>query len=103
MGIRVPGSGVGHQFLINLLTAASDSAIQKTGRSLGDLYSRRLDADYKLSKRDVELPTTARFYVDLAGIILRELDGWGADSRRAAVAADLKAVEPRVRGRSPQP
>ncbi len=98
-GIRVPGSGVGHQFLINLLGEAGDPELQETGRSLGDLYSRRLDADYRLSARDTEQPSTARFYVDLAGGIIKEVEGWLVGPRRTALASELKAVEARVRRR----
>lgn len=63
-----------HGQVQKVLGACSDGEVKQVGSDLGDLHSRRIDADYELSNKDAENPATVRATVAEAQEMIRILD-----------------------------
>ncbi len=60
----VPHAGPGgHSEVANLLIASGDDVVRDAGRAISDLHTRRIHADYRMVRTDVETRTSAQSHV----------------------------------------
>jgi len=71
--VRVLGKSEKHSNTSLCLRHSGDDAARIIAKLLDDLYQKRVWADYRLDRTDVESAKTARYYVDMAERALREL------------------------------
>ena len=96
MGVQLPSQNQGrrpgddHRFVTICWLNSSDGLVRKVGGWLADLHSARTAAHYYLDAPESEDPDEARFQVDQAEKIVRELKTVCANpSRRDKIAQNL--------------
>jgi uncharacterized protein (UPF0332 family) len=75
MGLRISTGPSRHQDVRMALNNSNDTEVIKAGSKLGDLQSKRNQADYRLNNVDVEDEKTAQALVEQAKGIIQTLDG----------------------------
>lgn len=86
IGTAPHGGPGGHSEVANCLIASGDAAVEEAGRALSDLHTRRIHADYRMARIDVETRTSAQSACEIAHDIIRELESFGADQARCQAA-----------------
>jgi uncharacterized protein (UPF0332 family) len=76
----------GHSEVANCLIASGDDAVRDAGRAMSDLHTRRIHADYRMARTDVETRTSAQSACEIAHDIIRELEAFCADQARCKAA-----------------
>lgn len=79
-----------HTDLRNAWGAIDHAIARQLAAQLGDLHSKRLNADYDLDRIDVESVETARTYVALGETLLRSLEGILREPLRAELATAIQ-------------
>ncbi len=74
MGFRISEGPGGHGELEYRLSNSNHSDIERVASQLGDLRSRRIHADYRLERREVESMRNARAIVQQASTMIIILD-----------------------------
>jgi hypothetical protein len=82
MGFQISEGPSGHKDVEHWLSNCGNITVQKVGSQLAELRSRRIQADYRLDKREVEAPKTARVLVQQASRMIKVLDECGAGPER---------------------
>jgi hypothetical protein len=83
----VPHAGPGgHSEVANRLIASGDDAVVDGGRALSDLHTRRIHADYRMARTDVETRTSAQSACEIAQDVIRELESLCANQARCTAA-----------------
>ncbi len=78
-----PGRGPGgHSTVANCLMASKDDAVKVAGISINQLHTRRIQADYRLERTDVETQSSAVSACETAHDIIRHLEALSADKDR---------------------
>jgi uncharacterized protein (UPF0332 family) len=90
MGFAIPRNPQGHNEVLTLLNRSRDPDIQRTGNELRELYGKRIRADYRFNKLDVENPKTAAALVAQADKLMLILEACRSDPRRQAVKASIE-------------
>ena len=85
MGFTIPKGPAGHGRVRMHLNNSGDFDVTRVASQLGDLYTRRLHADYELDDTDVENQRTARTLVDQASRMIETLDGSRSEPRRTHI------------------
>jgi len=98
MGFKIPESSAGHGEVQNRLGNSGDGEIEVVASQLTDLHSRRIQADYKMARRDVERQGTAQGIVEQAGRMIHLLNGCRSEPKRTQVVNAIKEWERRVYG-----
>lgn len=76
----------GHSEVANCLIASGDETVRDAGRAMSDLHTRRIHADYRMARTDVETRTSAQSACEIAHDIIRELESFCADQARCEAA-----------------
>lgn len=100
LGFRISEGPRGHGDVWNRLSNSGDSEVVKVGSQLTDLYTRRLHADYRLNKKDIEDQKTARLLVELAHNMIRTLDECRSEPRRPQIIKAIQNWEAKTHQRS---
>jgi len=74
MGFHISKNPSGHSELEHRLSNSKHIEIEKVGSQLGDLRSRRIQADYRLEKREAETRKNAQALVQQASEMIAVLD-----------------------------
>lgn len=74
IGFEISEGPGGHSEAVQRLSNCGSVKVQKVGSQLSDLRSRRIKADYRLERRDVEISKTAQAIVIQAAKMIKELD-----------------------------
>jgi len=74
MGFPISENPGGHGELEHRLSNSKHIDIEKVGSQLGDLRSRRIQADYRLERREVETRKNAQAIVQQASTMIMVLD-----------------------------
>lgn len=82
MGLPLPRGAGGHAEAQHRLRNCKDAELEDVGLHLNSLQSRRLQADYRLERRDIEDEATATELVGLAGSLIVILDACRRDPAR---------------------
>ena len=98
MGFRINKGPAGHGDVQNRLSNCGDAEVMGVGSQLTDLHSRRIQADYRLDRTDVENIKTARALVEQARRMIQTLDGCRSDPRRGQVITAIQDWEQKVSG-----
>ena len=98
MGFRISRGPAGHGEVQHRLSNSDDTEVMRVGSQLTDLHSRRIQADNRLDRTDVENIKTARALVEQARRMIQALDGCRSDPRRAQIVAAIQDWERKVSG-----
>src|SRR4030042_6759355 len=90
MGFRISGNPGGHGELEHRLSNSKHIDIEKIGSQLGDLRSRRIQADYRLERREGETRKNAQAIVQQASTMIMVLDRCCAGPARPKVVEGIK-------------
>ncbi|MBM4323153.1 MAG: hypothetical protein FJ115_06295 [Deltaproteobacteria bacterium] len=90
LGFQVREGTGGHGDVRHRLSNSGDSELVKVGSQLGELQSRRIQADYRLTQKDIENQKMAEALVQLAGKMIRTLDECRSGPRRLEI---IKAIQ----------
>ncbi len=101
MGFRISKGPAGHGEVQNRLSNSGDAEVMRVGSQLTDLHSRRIQADYRLDRTDVENIKTARALVEQARRMIQTLDECRSGSQRAQIIAAIQDWERKVSGQGP--
>lgn len=74
IGFEVSEGPGGHGEAVQKLSNCGSVRVERVGSQLSDLRSKRIKADYRLDRRDVEMTKTAKAIVMQAGKMIKELD-----------------------------
>lgn len=98
MGFRISKGPGGHGEVQNRLSNSGDSEAIRVGSQLADLHNRRIQADYRLDRTDVENVRTARALVEQARRMIQTLDECRSEPRRAQIVAAIEDWERKISG-----
>jgi uncharacterized protein (UPF0332 family) len=90
LGFRISEGPSGHAEVRNRLSNSGESKVVMVGSQLNDFYTRRLHADYRLNRKDVENQKTAQALVELAKMMIRTLDESRSEPKRLQI---IKAIQ----------
>ena len=92
IGCKVPEGPQSHELVYNFLNNCGDAVLVKAGSKLNDLRGERINADYKLHKKNVENEIIVQALVLTADEVIKTLDDCknGAEKRRDEVAAAVR-------------
>jgi len=90
MGFRISEGPSGHGELEHRLSNSKHLDIEKVGSQLGDLKTRRIHADYRLERREVETMETARAIVQQASKMIMNLDKYLTGPDREQVIEGIR-------------
>ncbi len=92
MGFSVAKLGAGHKQVQDYLWNSGDAEAMQIASKLGSLFSRRVDADYRLNKPAIENQQTAVSLVAEADDLIKALDAICVDAGRVqAMTAAIQA------------
>ena len=87
---RISKGPAGHAEVFRCLSNCGIPELQRMSSDLGDLRSRRNDADYDLKNEYVELPSTARYYAKTSENIIRALEACQNEPQRSKLISGVK-------------
>jgi hypothetical protein len=96
MGFRVSKGPAGHGEVQHRLSNSGNTDVIRVGSQLVDLHSRRIQADYRLDRTDVENLKTVRSLVEQARRMIQTLDGCRAEPQRTQIIAAIRDWERKV-------
>jgi len=100
-GFRTSEGPGGHGDVWNRLSNCGNNEVMKVGSQLGDLYTMRVHADYRLARKDVENQKTAQALVEQANRMIKILDENFSGSKRTQIIKAIKDWEQKVFGGGP--
>jgi len=98
MGFRVSRGPAGHGEVQNRLSNCGDGEVIRVGSQLAGLHSKRIQADYRLDRTDVESVKTVRALVEQAKRMIQTLDECRSEPRRTQIIAAIQDWERKVSG-----
>lgn len=90
MGFKIDKGPQGHKKVQYLFNNCGVDEIISVASKLGDLNSRRIDADYRLQKQSVERKKNAEALVNQAGEMIETIDGSCTGENREQIVATIK-------------
>jgi len=100
LGFRVSKGANAHGEVRHRLSNSGDLDVVKVGSQLGDLQSRRIQADYQLKQKDIENQKLAQAFVELAGKMIQTLDQCRSEPRRLQIINAIQEWESKTGQRS---
>ncbi len=79
-----------HKLIFRLLFNCGNGDLRLVASALNDLRGQRNDADYEMSNRDVELPSTARVAVERAQREIRRFDAF--TQSQTEIASEVQGI-----------
>jgi hypothetical protein len=73
-GFPIGRGAAAHGEVLRCPANSGEPSVSDVASELSDLHSARNRADYQLDRLDVEQPETARPFVDMADVIIKDLD-----------------------------
>ncbi len=96
MGFKIEPTSQGHEDVRMRLHNARDSAVKEAAQKLRDLKTSRNHADYKMKRRDIENPKTAKALIENANYVIKVLEKCKSEPLRSQVISDIKEWERRI-------
>jgi hypothetical protein len=93
MGFIIEKGPQGHKGVQHRLHNSGDPEISNVGSKLGDLETRRIDADYHLNDANVERQKTAEALVKMADNLIQKLDKLRSAPNRGKVILEIRKWE----------
>jgi hypothetical protein len=90
IGFEVSEGPSGHGDAVQKLSNCGSVRVQRVGSQLSVLRSKRIQADYRLDRRDVEISKTAQAIVIQAGKMIKELDECCTGPEREEIVKGIK-------------
>jgi uncharacterized protein (UPF0332 family) len=85
MGFKISRGPAGHGDVQAHLSNGGVPEIQAVGQQLSDLHSKRIQADYRLNKQNVENQKTASVVLEQASRMIQTLDEFRVEPKRGQV------------------
>lgn len=89
LGAAVPTSGDAHQMVEECLNNSGDKELSSTASALGDLGTKRRDADYRLNEERAESATNLASALMTAKALIARLDKCTDPDRRRRIAVAI--------------
>lgn len=93
LGFRINTGSSGHGEVRNRLSNSGDNDLKKVGSQLADLQNKRIQADYRLKKTDIENQKTAQATVQQVDRLIQVLDECLREPRRQRVIEAIQKWE----------
>lgn len=90
MGFKIPEGPGGHGDVEHKLSNCGNVIVERVGTQLADLRSRRIQADYRLDRREVEISKTALLLVRQASRMIKVLDECCAGPDRNGIIKGIR-------------
>ena len=90
MGFSISKGSAFHADVWNRLRNSGNLDVNKVRIQLAELHSKRIHADYRLARKDVESQKGAQALVQLAGKMIQTLDECRSEPRRLQI---IKAIQ----------
>lgn len=90
MGFSLSTGPAAHGEIQHLLNNSGNQEVTKVGSQLGDLRSKRIEADYRFNRHGIESQKTAKALVVQAGNMISILDTHCSGPQRSNIIAALK-------------
>ncbi len=101
LGFRITEGPGGHGEVQNRFGNSGDGDVKRVASQLTSLHTRRIHADYRMQRTDVENQKTVQTVVEQAGRMIRILDGCRSEPKRTQVSNAIQEWERRVSGGGP--
>lgn len=98
LGFRVSKGPAGHGEVQHRLSNSEDTEVMQVGSQLTDLHSRRIQADYRLDRTDVENSKTVRALVEQTRRMIHILDSCRSEPRRTQITTAIQNWERKIVG-----
>jgi hypothetical protein len=98
MNFRIPGGSNGHGNVQRRLSNCGEKEIIKVGSQIGDLHSKRIQADYYLDNSKTENKKTAEAIVRNARKLIQILDNKCWSSNRQKIIDAIKEYDRKTSG-----
>ena len=89
MGFKIDEGPQGHKQVQRRLNQSGTEELVHVSSKLGDLYSSRIDADYRLQKQSVERKKNAVAWVELSGQLIESIDNFCTGNNRGQIIASI--------------
>ena len=99
MGFPISTGSAGHGEIRHLFNNCGNSEVKKIGSQIGDLHSRRIEADYRLHKKNIENRKTAEALVKQTARMISILDAHCFGSDRPNIISAIKEYQKSTRQR----
>ena len=96
MEFRISKGPSGHGEVRDHLSNGGAPEIQAVGQQLSDLHSKRIRADYRLDRRDVENRKTALADIEQANRMIQTLDELREEPKRSQVITSIQQWRNRI-------
>lgn len=90
MGFQIPEGPGGHEEVRRHFNNRGDREVTRVASQLGDLFTRRIHADYRLSRPDVENQATARMLVEQAQRMIEALARCRGEPKRSQLVGAIQ-------------
>jgi hypothetical protein len=100
MGFRISKGSACHADVWDRLSNSGDSIIGSVGVKLADLHSKRILADYRLTRKEIENRITAQALVEVARAMIKALDECRSAPKRLQIIKAIQEWESKTYHRS---
>ena len=89
MGFKIDEGPQGHRQVQRRFNNCGADKLIRVASKLSDLYSSRIDADYRLENRVVERKKNAVAWVELSGQLIESIDNFCTGNNRGQIIASI--------------
>ncbi len=100
MGFRISEGPAGHGEVRHHLNNSHDIEMMRVASQLGELHSKRIHADYRLHRKDVENKKTAQTLVERANKMIQTLDRCCSGPKRVQIVEAIQDWKQKTSGTS---
>lgn len=96
MSVSINEGPAGHGQVANYLSNSGDLEMQKVGSQLADLHSKRIRADYRMDRRDVENPKTAQALIAQVNMMIQTLDACRSEPKFSQIKSAIETYQRQI-------
>ena len=101
MGFEIQEGPGGHGDVWRRFSNSGDNELMRVGSQLRELHTRRIHADYRLERKEIEDQKTGQTLVEQAKRMIQILDGCSSEPRRTLVTRAIQEYERKISGAGP--
>lgn len=96
MAIPISAGPAGHGQVATYLHNSGDPEMQKVGSQFADLHSKRIRADYRMNRRDVENPKTAQALIAQANMMMQTVDTCRSEPKFSQIRSAIESYQRQI-------
>lgn len=100
LGFRVAKGPNGHKDVQYRLGNCGDKDVERVGSQLADLHSKRIEADYRLNRSNIENPKNASLAIKIVDRMIETLKTCQTEPRRQKIIRSIRDWESKTSGKS---